>query len=197
MVVGKFFKNNFHIIFITGGIVLLVILLYYKSISTQSNQGTGGPRATSFMTYVDPAKHYEISVPAGWATVSGFGNVKTGIGTDHEATIRSEVSNLFSGEAGLNISVYEGAPNCDKIQKPNTTIAGVPAYFDAGHYAWIINTTNSTIVAGYYFPGAGVYHKRFRSHVLPPSSEMFANQGMVNEIISTLKLQKAKALECP
>ena len=197
MQIRKFFKNNFHFIFIAGGIILLVVLLYYKTISDQQGQGAQEPVITSMKTFIDPADHFIISIPADWGTTTGNGGLKTGIGTAQEKIVRTEVTNIFSGNAGLNVSVYEETPDCSKILKPNTTVAGMPAYFDALHYAWVINTTNSTIVAGYYFPGAGIYHRRIRNQTPPPSSEMFANQKMVNEIISTLKLRNSQILECP
>lgn len=176
-------------------VFLLAFIRYF--VGTGSHvQPLPTPVQPVFKTYGDPGNHFTVSIPSQWNTFSDYGNQQTGIGTAHEETTRMEVTNLSSGRVGLNFSVYEKAPDCQTAEKPNTTVAGIPANFNSKTYSWIINTSDSTIVLGYYYPGAGVY--RGTKKIKPVSrSQMDNDQKTINDIISSLKLTTSRPLQCP
>jgi hypothetical protein len=196
----KYLTIKFLIIFILIAIAAFAILLFSVAIlvsiayPNKPNEQQQAPPST--IAYIDPANHYVISIPSNWTTTSDYGSQRTGISTTHEERIRTELTNLSSGNVGLNISVYEKAPTCDRAEKPNTTLAGLTARYNPQHYSWTINTSDSTIVIGYYYPGAGVYHRRMSAAPVS-KSEMNANQQTINRIVSTLKLQASQPLQCP
>ena len=137
--------------FIYANLLLLAADIYFMNISKQNIPMR--PPAHLVITkksYSDPGNHFTVSVPSNWNSTSGYGNQTTGIGTAQEETTSLEDTNLSAGRVGLNFSVYEKTPYCKTAEKPDTTIAGMPAYFNPQHYSWIINTTDSTIVLGYY-----------------------------------------------
>lgn len=179
-----------------SAVIILIIIFAVFLIGMKNNPGAMNEKPMNYKTYTDPANHYNISVPEGWVSSSGFGRLRTGMNTNHEESTRTEVTYLKSGNIGLNISVYEKTPECSKIEKPNTTLAGMPAVYDGEHYSWTVNTDKSTIVVGYYYPGAGVYHKRIKDNNPVSQTEIDANQKTITDIVSTLKFNSVSPLIC-
>lgn len=190
----KFLRKNYYIIFLIVALVMLIGLLYLKYGMGQSGQEQN---VVSLKNYNDPDDHFNLSVPEDWTVHSGYGRARTGIGTEHETATRTEITNMFFERKGLNISIYEKAENCKNIIKSNTTLAGLPAYFDSKHYSWTVYTKDAVILVSYYYPGAGVYHKRNGDALAANSSQMFSDQKAINDIVATLKFKSAEALECP
>lgn len=184
----KYIKSNVIICLIIA-VVVLSFVFYKADITTEVQT------PPTLVNYTDPGNHFTVTLPSNWKVKSDYGNEKTGIGTENEQTSRVEFNNLASGYVGLNVTVYEKKPVCNDEQKPNTTFAGLPAYFNQKHYSWIIKTTDSTIVVGYYYPGLPVF--RLRNGISVPQSEMDKNSRIIKSIISTFKFNNAKPLVCP
>lgn len=180
-------------------IILLIIIIISVLLYRLNNKPANTPIAESTpQTFTDPANHLTLSLPFTWTTNSDFGKQTTGIGTPNEQSNRTEVINLSGGTTGINVYINEKAPTCETAEKPNATLAGFPAAYNDKHYAWTINTTTSTIIIGYYYPGAGVYHRPVGVNPTEvPQAEKDASRKIINEIIATLKLQNAIPLQCP
>ena len=189
----KYISNNFIIIYLVVIILALIIIIVYKNVNKGITQEQTQPNTVS---YVDPANHFTVSIPSNWTRTSDFGGKKTGIGTANEQTTRIEVTNISEGNTGINISVVERAANCENAVRPNSKFAGLPAYYDSNHYAWTINTTDSTILVGYYYPGAGVYHRRIKNMAPVTDAEKETSQKIIGGILSTLKLSNSLPLQC-
>lgn len=178
-------------------VIIIIAIIILILINLKNKPKTQRLNITNYKAYNDPANHFNISIPQNWVATSDFGKQKTGINTPNEEVTRTEITNLSSGNIGLTIYIYEKKPKCEWSDKPNTLLAGMPALYDAQHYSWTIDTDKSAIVVGYYYPGAGVYHRRIRNQQTVSRSEIAANREIINSILSTLKFKSVQPLQCP
>lgn len=177
-------------------IIIIIILISFRLSNETNKQIVQEQPTTKTISYSDPANYFSLNFPYDWDVSSDYGRQRNGIGTLHEEALRIEYNNVSKGDVGLNISVYEKTPDCEMAERPNSTLAGLPAYFDSRHYSWTFYNTDSTIVIGYYYPGLDVYHKVRRSAPVT-QEEMDANNRAIQDIVSTIKLNNPQMLQCP
>lgn len=148
-------------------IVMLTLVLI--SINVNSHKSTNPqtiPTPSQPVTkiiYNDSDNYLTINIPLNWKRIIDFGSETRGLHTAQPTTTKLEVLSFSSpNKTGINVLVYEGIPSCANIQKSNTTLAGLPAYYDPKHTTWIINTANATYAIIYHYPGVGITHPRYR-----------------------------------
>lgn len=183
------------IIFILIIMVLLLVSIFNYYLNTKKQNISVQTQETKII-FNDKGNHFSVSIPSSWTGKSDYGKQTIGIGTDHEEVTAMEISNVSLGNTGINFSVYEKAPACETVKKPNSKLAGIPAYYNSDQYSWTIYTNDSTLVAGYYYPGLKVFRGRLNA-ISVSQGEMKINQQKINDIISTFKLKSSQPLVCP
>ena len=195
-------ENKIVTIIIIILIISLLVEVFTKSVPKHKLSATEQAEQTVTQItqelYKDPDNYFAITIPSSWNKIATYGNEtkRTNIG---QKTTKLELSVLsFQKNMGISILTYEGTPSCETVKKPNSKVAGLPAFYDPKQSMWIINTGNATYVITYHYPGVGLTHRP--SKILPtpmPQFQLDANQNTINSILYTFKPLNIQPLQCP
>ena len=186
-------KKKVLIALIIGGLLLacsLYVVANKKNVEKKTQ--------STIKTHADSGHYFTINIPSSWTTKETIGTEKTEIGTPHEKTNELEITNLYNGKgAGVNIQVYKRIPSCKEAKKPNTTIAGLPAFYNASFGIWTINTTEGIYVINYGYPGIPTFGSNHKNP--QPASPAITQQYklLISKIIYSFHPAFAIPLNCP
>lgn len=179
-------------ILVIGGIIIISWMF-----AMNTTKHVAPVQSNAMKIYGEANKSFTITAPADWTAQENIGTQKTGIGTNHAVTSKIALVNLASStNAGINIQVYEGTPSCDTVQKPNSNIAGMPAFYDALHKTWTIDTVDATYVLSYYYPGRGTYHARYGVPTPAPQAVQNMYERLFTGILNSFKPTNPQLVSC-
>lgn len=178
-------------------IILIVFGLGVAGWLQQPKIAPSENQSVSLHTYKDPQNVFTVSVPTNWTTKTSTASSTTGLHSAHPVQQSIQVTQLTKpAEAGLTMQVINGTPTCP-AGKPETTIAGLPAYYNPAIYTWTIPTTTNTILISAAYPGTNSFHQR-RNQPVPTYSEttIAEDKKLVMTALASLKLNNLEPLPC-
>jgi hypothetical protein len=154
--------------------------------------------AATSTTYKDSQNYFSISIPTNWRTESTSGtNTFIDPTSQQPVTQQIEISKLYlSDREGITIQVYQGVPVCPFKQSLDTTLAKLPASYDAATETWSIPTTTATVTVSVFYPGSNFNYHMQNTDSQRSTTEMENNKRFIMGILSTLALPNLSPYSC-
>lgn len=153
----------------------------------------------SMKIYKDPDNVYMLSVPSNWQQTKSTATSTTGLKTARAEQHTIQVTQFTKpAEMGVTIQVISGQPSCPLAAKPNSTLAGLPAFYNPANYTWTIPTTTQTVLVSVAYPGTNSFHHPpFKVQPTPfPAATVEADKQLVKSILNSLRFSELKPLMC-
>ena len=196
-------KGNSKILPILGVCIVVLLIVFFigrniKSTQKQSEQPTVTP-VPQMKTYKDSSNYFSITAPDNWTSTKRVATSTTGLKTTHPVTTQIEITQIYvPADMGVTVQVYKTPPTCPLVQKPTTTLAGLPASYNDAIHTWTIPTTTALVSVSIAYPGSGGFHGPARQ-VQPtavPQSVVDADKKLLEQILTTLKLNNLQPFSC-
>lgn len=213
--------SNTHIKEFTGiGIALLVlfafgIFLYSRFGVWQSKPGSISNQHVRH--YEDPDRYFSLDIPNSWQVSHQVGTITTGPDNDHLngydvemfAFMSKPVNYSEPNDANILFVEVWRKGQCLDNYKPNTTLAGMPAYYD-GTSMYEINNNTASIRLYEHVPGekeenfselesnpGGALMRTIPpTPTTPPHNLIAHNRMILNGIVSTFKPTSTTPASC-
>ena len=175
---------------------LLVIVMVYLLLS-HNHTNDNSVSLVSKKTYTDKMNVYSIAVPKNWTITENQGQNIIDQNTPHPITQQIEIAQLYlPNQYGISVQVMQGVPHCP-LPALNTSLAGLPAYYDMLGNDWTIPTTTATIQVGISYPGPGRYNNPFSKSPTPvPSETITADKQLLLNLLQTISLRNLTPFHC-
>jgi hypothetical protein len=185
--------------------VTAVAASYY--LSSRENQTTTQEKKANqnnLRKYTDPDGYFNVDILSNWTVEKSTGTGTTDIGTVNQKTHIIEYINItLSAYKTITIQVYEDEQKCINIKwKNNTTLGGLPAYYDKTLYTWYLETTNAEYIINYgWYPYVGRFNgpaiKVGQPTNMPISQEKINEyKKQVTMVINSFRPINTQALNC-
>ena len=189
-------KTKWLVLSIIGILVLLLIAGWLQGPATKKTQTE---KPVTMQKYIDPENVYTVSVPSNWTKSNTTATSTTGLKTGHPVQQDIKVTQFTKpAEMGFTVQVISGPPTCPLQNKPNTSLAGLPAFYNPANYTWTISATTATVLVSIAYPGTNSFHRPLTQAQAPPYPVVTINadKALVRSMLNSLTFPELRPLTC-